>query len=32
LKAGQMVEIEGLLQKPFEDKILIDQIRYILQE
>ena len=32
LKAGQMVEIEGLLQKPFEDKVLIDQIRYILQE
>lgn len=32
LKAGQMFEIEGLLQKPFEDKILIDQIRYILQE
>lgn len=32
LKAGQMAEIEGLLQKPFEDKILIDQIRYILQE
>lgn len=32
LKVGQMIEIEGLLQKPFEDKILIDQIRYILQE
>lgn len=32
LKAGQMIEIEGLLQKPFDDKILIDQIRYILQE
>ncbi len=32
LKAGQVAEIDGLLQKPFEDKALIDQIRYILQE
>jgi CheY-like chemotaxis protein len=32
LQAGQQAGVNGLLAKPFEDKVLIDQIRYILQE
>ena len=32
LQAGQQVGVDGLLLKPFEDRALIDQVRYILQE
>lgn len=32
LNVPQMVEVEGLLKKPFEDGVLINQLRYILQE
>lgn len=32
LNVNKVVNVEGILQKPFEDKVLIDQIRYILQE
>ena len=32
LQASQQAGVNGLLAKPFEDKVLIDQIRYILQE
>lgn len=32
LKVPQMIEVEGLLKKPFEDRVLINQLRYILQE
>lgn len=32
LQAGQQAGVNGLLAKPFEEKVLIDQIRYILQE
>lgn len=32
LQASQQAGVNGLLSKPFEDKVLIDQVRYILQE
>lgn len=32
LQASQQAGVNGLLAKPFEDKALIDQVRYILQE
>lgn len=30
--ASQSAGIEGLLAKPFEDRVLLDQIKYVLQE
>ena len=32
LQASQQAGVNGLLAKPFEDRALIDQVRYILQE
>ena len=32
LAASHEAGVNGLLAKPFEDKALIDQVRYILQE
>ena len=32
LELGQRMGVEGMLLKPFSDKALIDQVRYILQE
>lgn len=32
IQAEKMLNIEGLLQKPFNDSLLIEQIHYILQE
>lgn len=32
LQASQEAGVNGLLSKPFEDKSLIDQVRYLLQE
>ena len=32
LEAGREAGVNGLLSKPFEDRALVDQVRYILQE